>query len=336
MIDHNSPPEDSDKWFAIKEFRVRRKGESERAYIKKIANEFCISSFLHHPNIIETVDFLQDVQNHWCEVMEFCPGGDLCTLIQHGALPPAEANCFFAQLINGVDYLHSRGVAHRDLKPENLMLDATGCLKISDFGEAEVFQTPWENHPHLVHGICGSGPYIAPEEFTQKEFDPCLVDIWACGIIYLTMLYNRIPWRQATLDDPNYRYFYTHRLGSFSMIDRLPRGSRNLLNHILEPDPSKRIHMEDIKNDPWFKEIVVCTRKVVEREPSRERLVAEKEKEKVGIPLVIQPPANSGLSNGNGNGNGHEKKEAMTNKAFHEQGNGEGEGNYSAKKVVQG
>lgn len=86
--------------------------------------------------------------------------------------------------MNGVEYIHTQGVAHRDLKPENLMLDSHGTLKISDFGEAEVVQSPWESEPHKSRGVCGSGPYIAPEEFTLKEFDARSVDVWSCGIMY--------------------------------------------------------------------------------------------------------------------------------------------------------
>ena len=59
------------------EFRKRRKNETEKEYVKKLTAEFCISSTLHHVNIVETVDLVQDENQHWCEVMEFCPGGDL-------------------------------------------------------------------------------------------------------------------------------------------------------------------------------------------------------------------------------------------------------------------
>jgi protein-serine/threonine kinase len=71
----------------------------------------------------------------------------------------------------------------RDLKPENILLDSTHkFIKITDFGVATVFRTQWEKAPHLVHGIAGSAPYIAPEEWKQdQDYLPTKVDIWACG-----------------------------------------------------------------------------------------------------------------------------------------------------------
>lgn len=100
------------------------------------------------------------------------------------------------------------GVAHRDLKPENLLVTADGCLKITDFGNSECFRMAWESEKTNVlpsKGVCGSEPYIAPEEFENKEFDPRLVDVWSIGIIYLTMTLGRFMWKVAKAgEDPNF------------------------------------------------------------------------------------------------------------------------------------
>lgn len=55
-------------------------------------------------------------------------------------MAPAAARRYWRQLLAGLRYLHSRGVAHRDIKPENLLLDAYDNIKISDFGMATVFR----------------------------------------------------------------------------------------------------------------------------------------------------------------------------------------------------
>ncbi|KAI8349484.1 kinase-like domain-containing protein, partial [Mortierella sp. GBAus27b] len=248
--------EESEKLFAVKEFRKRRKNESEKEYIKKLMSEFCISSSLHHENVVETVDLVQDEQHHWCEVMEYCCGGDLYNAIKQGHMGRIEINCCFKQLINGVAYLHSMGVAHRDIKPENLLLDGNGRLKITDFGVSDVFRMGWEKSPHLSRGLCGSEPYIAPEEFKTKEYDARRVDIWACGIVYYCMVYQGIPFRAATAQDPNFQHFVEMRaVNNYAPFEKLAVGCRQLMKRILDPNPETRITILEILEDEWFKSI---------------------------------------------------------------------------------
>lgn len=193
-----------EKLFAVKEFR-RRPEETEKKYSKRLTAEFCISSSLRHPNVIHTLDLLKDAKGDYCEVMEFCAGGDLYTLIlSSGKLEVQEADCFFKQMMRGVEYLHEMGVAHRDLKPENLLLTTRGALKITDFGNGECFRMAWETDAHMVSGLCGSAPYISPEEYTDKEFDARAVDVWACGVIYMAMRTGRHLWRVAKKDEDEF------------------------------------------------------------------------------------------------------------------------------------
>lgn len=141
-------------------------------YMRRLTSEFCIASSLKHTNVIQTMDLLQLHGDTYSEVMEYCAGGDMHSLIASAdTLGEPESSCFFSQLINGVAFLHSIGVVHRDLKPENLLLTSDGCLKIADFGNSEVFRMPWEKKVRSSTSIRGSGPFIAPEEFTSKTFD---------------------------------------------------------------------------------------------------------------------------------------------------------------------
>lgn len=203
-ISHKKVGGSGEKLFAVKEFR-RRPEETEKKYSKRLTAEFCISSSLRHPNVIHTLDLLKDAKGDYCEVMEFCAGGDLYTLVlSSGKLEVQEADCFFKQMMRGVEYLHEMGVAHRDLKPENLLLTTRGGLKITDFGNGECFRMAWETDAHMVSGLCGSAPYISPEEYTDKEFDARAVDVWACGVIYMAMRTGRHLWRLAKKDDDEF------------------------------------------------------------------------------------------------------------------------------------
>ena len=205
-ISHKADQKDprKEQLYAIKEFR-RRPSESPKKYNKRLTSEFCISSALRHPNVIHTLDLMKDAKGDFCEVMEFCAGGDLYSLVlAAGKLEVVEADCYFKQLMRGVEYIHEMGVSHRDLKPENLLLTTHGSLKITDFGNGECFRMAWEQEPHMVAGLCGSAPYISPEEYVNTEFDPRAVDVWACGVIYMAMRTGRHLWRVARKDEDEF------------------------------------------------------------------------------------------------------------------------------------
>lgn len=291
-ISHKVDPKNghAEQLYAVKEFR-RRPQESDKKYQKRLTSEFCISSSLRHPNVIHTLDLLQDAKGDYCEVMEFCAGGDLYSLILSvGHLEVSEADCYFKQLMRGVDYMHDMGVAHRDLKPENLLLTTHGALKITDFGNGECFRMAWESEAHLTGGLCGSAPYIAPEEYIEKEFDPRAVDIWATGVIYMAMRTGRHLWRVAKKDEDEFFEKYLEGRkdeDGYPPIETLKRVSvhptpqvptrcsdgrsrqsntnglvkarcRNVIYSILDPNPTRRITAGQVLKSEWGRDIVLC------------------------------------------------------------------------------
>lgn len=72
-------------------------------------------------------------------VMEYLNGGDCATLLKMlGTLGDKWAKRYIAEVIVGVNDLHTRGIIHRDLKPDNLLIDSTGHLKLTDFGLSRI------------------------------------------------------------------------------------------------------------------------------------------------------------------------------------------------------
>ncbi|KAL3246590.1 hypothetical protein ABHI18_012674 [Aspergillus niger] len=196
-----------DRCYALKVFR-RDQEQTELSHHRWVMSEFSIASALCHPNIIRTYDLLPLGYGNLCCCMEYCSGGDLHSFIVASRhLMAEEADCFFKQLMRGVLYLHEMGIAHRDLKPENLLLTDRGCLKVSDFGNAECFRLAWEDQIHLSTRRCGSAPYISPEQYLDQPFDPRKVDIWAAAIVYIIMRAGRYPWHSATERDECFRDF---------------------------------------------------------------------------------------------------------------------------------
>jgi protein-serine/threonine kinase len=211
------------KTYAVKEFRDwDAEEEEEQEYIRKIKSEYAIAKSCENPHIVQTFRLCTSGKN-WFHVMEYCELGDLNDLIKANYMDQEDKNCMFKQLLRGVEYLHARGLAHRDIKSENLLVTASGCLKIADFGTSEVFcgQHPGLRHcrrPSIISqdqdirlcqpGMVGSRPYMAPEIYERKaDYDPRCVDAWSCGIVYLSLCFGGTPWDAAHMDAKNYHAF---------------------------------------------------------------------------------------------------------------------------------
>lgn len=293
-VAHRLDPDGHEMLYAVKEFK-KRSAENEESFRERLMSEFCISSSLRHHNIIDTLDLMQDAHGGFCEVMEFCPGGDLYSLILSTGtgLIPQEADCFFKQILRGVSYMHSMGVAHCDLKPENVLLTQDGVCKISDFGNGECFRMAWEKSIHMVNGVCGSGPYIAPEEFKNKPFDPRAVDIWACGIIYMVMRSGSYLWRTAVAEeDENFLQYVTDRKTSkgYGPIEKLSFARPTymyVIYSILDPVPSRRLTGKQVLNSEWGRSIKVCEAGAIPDSTSGHGS-AEEKKEVLAVPQDMQ------------------------------------------------
>lgn len=205
------------KVFAVKEFRAKYQNESKRDYAKKITGEYCIGSTLKHPNIIETVEICYE-NERILQVMEYCDF-DLFAIVMSNQMSREEIDCCFKQILSGIHYLHSMGLAHRDLKLDNCVVDARGIVKIIDFGSAVVFSYPFTKNLIEAQGVVGSDPYLAPEVCVFSKYDPRPVDVWSVAIIYCCMMLKKFPWKVPKMTDSSFRMFSTR--GDFTQFSEI-------------------------------------------------------------------------------------------------------------------
>ncbi|KAK8465677.1 hypothetical protein PHAVU_009G145400 [Phaseolus vulgaris] len=178
-------------------------------------------------------------------ILEFITGGELFDkIIHHGRLSEADSRRYFQQLIDGVDYCHSKGVYHRDLKPENLLLDSLGNIKISDFGLSAL---P-EQGVSILRTTCGTPNYVAPEVLSHKGYNGAVADVWSCGVILYVLLAGYLPFDELDLTT---LYSKIER-AEFSSPPWFPVGAKILIKRILDPNPETRMTIEQIRNDEWF------------------------------------------------------------------------------------
>ena len=142
------------------------------------------------------------------QVMEYAPY-DLFSVVMSQKMCRPEIYCVFRQICEGVDYLHSIGLAHRDLKLDNCVMTTENVVKLIDFGTATVFHYPGKKLTR-ASGIVGSDPYLAPEVLTDETYDPRKTDVWSVAIIFMCMVLRRFPWTiPDPKSDPSYKAFVT-------------------------------------------------------------------------------------------------------------------------------
>ncbi|PSS19684.1 CBL-interacting serine/threonine-protein kinase [Actinidia chinensis var. chinensis] len=213
--------------------------------VDQIKREISIMKLARHPNVVRLHEVLASRTKIYI-ILEFITGGELFDkIVHHGRLSEADSRRFFQQLIDGVDYCHSKGVYHRDLKPENLLLDSEGNLKISDFGLSAL---PGEG-VSLLRTTCGTPNYVAPEVLSHKGYDGAVADVWSCGVILYVLMAGYLPFDEIDLTT----LYSKVGKAEFSCPSWFPVGAKYLIHQILDPNPETRIRIEEIRNDEWFK-----------------------------------------------------------------------------------
>ncbi|XP_019100508.1 PREDICTED: CBL-interacting serine/threonine-protein kinase 22-like [Camelina sativa] len=227
---------------AIKVVQKKRLKDGLTAHVKR---EISVMRRLRHPHIVLLSEVLATKTKIYF-VMELAKGGELFSRVTSNRFTESLSRKYFRQLISAVRYCHARGVFHRDLKPENLLLDENRDLKVSDFGLSAMKE---QIHPDgMLHTLCGTPAYVAPELLLKKGYDGSKSDIWSCGVVLFLLNAGYLPFR-----DPNIMGLYRkiHK-AQYKLPDWTSSDLRRLLRRLLEPNPELRITVEEILKDPWF------------------------------------------------------------------------------------
>uniref|UniRef100_A0A0D9VTT1 non-specific serine/threonine protein kinase n=1 Tax=Leersia perrieri TaxID=77586 RepID=A0A0D9VTT1_9ORYZ len=215
-------------------------------HMDQIRREISVMNLVRHPCIVQLYEVMATKTKIYF-VLEYVKGGELFNKVRRGRLKEEVARKYFQQLISAVDFCHSRGVYHRDLKPENLLLDENRNLKISDFGLSAVAEC--KRQDGLLHTSCGTPAYVAPEVINRKGYDGAKADIWACGVILYVLLAGYLPFQ-----DKNVMNMYKKICrAELKWPSWFSSDIRKLLRRILDPNPTTRISVSEIMENPWFR-----------------------------------------------------------------------------------
>eukprot|EP00906_Rhabdomonas_costata_P019084 RCo027788 len=236
---------ETNKAYAIK---VIDKAQLARQHMEEQQKrEIAIMKHLKHENIVRMTEVLQ-TSKHIYIVLELITGGELFDrIVAAKRFDEIVGRKYFQQLISAIYYCHLQGVAHRDLKPENLLLDAHDKLRVSDFGLSNLQRTGAGGE--LLHTVCGTPNYVAPEVLKDKGYSGFTADVWSCGVILFVMLAGHQPFNDSSIK----ALFVKIQRGDYRMAQHFSPEVKELIAQILVVDPAKRITLDGIIATPWFR-----------------------------------------------------------------------------------
>ncbi len=197
--------EQMDRLVAVKMLHLHMVADADA--IKRFHREAKAVSRVRHPHSIMLYDFGVTPDGQPFIVMDYIEGTSLKRVIkQDGPLPIARIDHIFQQVIAALSCAHSEGVIHRDLKPENIMLtdraDDPNFVQVVDFGISKLKSRDEEEHTEYnitrIGDVCGSPPYMSPEQCLSAKPIDYRSDIYALGVVLYEALAGRLPFRAKT------------------------------------------------------------------------------------------------------------------------------------------
>jgi len=240
---HNATKLHTDEIVAIKtlHFKSNPKPYFKQQYINRFEQEIKMGTMLHHPNIMQLLDYGYLKNEEPFAVFEYVKGPTLNEfIIQNRFLAPQTVQSIMLQLLDALNEIHAKGIIHCDLKPQNVMLHLNGeqaSAKLFDFG-GSTFTTPVALNKNTNPSILTTAQYASPEQL--RGHTPTLQsDLYSWGLLLLECLTGR-----PAMQGESIAAIIKKQLGDTEV--QMPKGIfskdlKALLNKVLEKDYHLRI-----------------------------------------------------------------------------------------------
>ena len=177
-----------------------------------LRREYEMGKTLSHACIVSTLAFEENTPVGPAIVLEYIEG---VTLSEYYSRSLSLSKCprntstsvtkrkhLLHDILDGVDYLHHRGILHNDLKPDNILINKLGHARIIDFGLSSSYDS-------IYTGVIGgSEGFTAPEILQGEGYAGASSDIYSLGLIIQLLFgntYQKIV-KKCTMIEPEARY----------------------------------------------------------------------------------------------------------------------------------
>ena len=249
------------KYYAMKTIDITQLNEQQK---KEALQEAKILKKLDHPNIIRLKEvFIAKKPRETLNIItEYADGEDLSKKIKNQMklnkkFSEDQILDWFTQICLAVYHIQKNKILHRDIKPQNVFMTKSSMVKLGDFGISKNLNTTWEKAVTFI----GTPYYISPE-IVQNEPYSFKSDIWSLGVLLYELIALKFPFDASSLP----KLMIKIMKGQYMKLKdkNFSPELTNLVDKILNVDPTKRPGIKEILNMPIIKKRIVILLKEVE------------------------------------------------------------------------
>ena len=201
-------------------------------------------------------------------IIDYASKGDLFYYIQkaQNGFKEVHSKVLFKKILEGIKYCHESNICHLDIKIPNLLLDENFEPIITDFGLSQAIYN-LDNTPIQKIDLVGTPQYICPQMWLKKPYTGIDADIFSLGVVLFNLVTGKFGFGISVVNDKFYKdiankYYelYWNQLAmNIPYISKVSDEFKNLYIKMISFKPEKRPRINEILNDPWFKEINTMT-----------------------------------------------------------------------------
>eukprot|EP00960_Hanusia_phi_P044258 756543-Hanusia_phi.AAC.1 len=240
---------DSGEIFVVKQVMFMQKDKQDAEDVLQLEAEIALLGTLNHPNIVKYLGTERNnITNELSIFLEHMPGGSVAELVSRfGKLDESVIRKYTREVLEGLTYLHDKGIIHRDIKGQNILVDNRGVCKLADFGASRYLQSA-DSAANL--SFKGTPVFMSPEVIMEQRYSK-KSDIWSVGCTVL----------QMATGNPPFSEFSNHIAALFHITAssepppipaELSDSAKDFVSRCFTRDPKERPYARTLRRHPFI------------------------------------------------------------------------------------